>query len=174
MSRRFEWATLPSLVQTRSMELLPSTPRSSRRTEIESQRGSLNRGSQESQATEAMSRRRKRFLSSTSGAATMESTTRLLLGFVLLLHRFATASPLLRHCFATAFACSDVAVPRRLRDEVNMTNGVTPRRWVHCANPALSEIFTEYLGLSTASYIYHTRVSHAAEVTALAILARMT
>lgn len=30
--------------------------------------------------------------------------------------------------------------------EVNMTNGVTPRRWIHCANPALSEIFTKYLG----------------------------
>ncbi|CAE7843611.1 glpV [Symbiodinium microadriaticum] len=29
---------------------------------------------------------------------------------------------------------------------VNMTNGVTPRRWIHCANPALSEIFTKYLG----------------------------
>jgi len=29
---------------------------------------------------------------------------------------------------------------------VNMTNGVTPRRWVHCANPALSEIFTKQLG----------------------------
>ena len=29
---------------------------------------------------------------------------------------------------------------------VNMTNGVTPRRWVHCANPALSAIFTKYLG----------------------------
>lgn len=27
-----------------------------------------------------------------------------------------------------------------------MTNGVTPRRWVHCANPALSGIFTKYLG----------------------------
>jgi glucan phosphorylase len=27
-----------------------------------------------------------------------------------------------------------------------MTNGVTPRRWVHCANPALSAIFTKYLG----------------------------
>ena len=29
---------------------------------------------------------------------------------------------------------------------MNMTNGVTPRRWVHCANPALSAIFTKYLG----------------------------
>jgi len=28
---------------------------------------------------------------------------------------------------------------------VNMTNGVTPRRWVHCANPVLSAIFTKYL-----------------------------
>jgi starch phosphorylase len=29
---------------------------------------------------------------------------------------------------------------------VNMTNGVTPRRWVHCANRPLSDIFTKYLG----------------------------
>merc|ERR1719428_2524454 len=29
---------------------------------------------------------------------------------------------------------------------VNMTNGVTPRRWVHVANPELSAIFTKYLG----------------------------
>jgi len=29
---------------------------------------------------------------------------------------------------------------------VNMTNGVTQRRWVHCANPVLSGIFTKYLG----------------------------
>ena len=32
-----------------------------------------------------------------------------------------------------------------------MTNGVTPRRWIHCANPALSEIFTKYLGHLVAS-----------------------
>ena len=35
--------------------------------------------------------------------------------------------------------------------KVNMTNGVTPRRWVHCANPALSAIFTKYLGSSEAT-----------------------
>merc|ERR1719265_1227019 len=29
---------------------------------------------------------------------------------------------------------------------VNMTNGVTPRRWVHCANRPLSDIFTKHLG----------------------------
>merc|ERR1719265_2758110 len=29
---------------------------------------------------------------------------------------------------------------------VNMTNGVTPRRWIHCANRPLSDIFTKYLG----------------------------
>merc|ERR1719359_1694042 len=29
---------------------------------------------------------------------------------------------------------------------VNMTNGVTPRRWIHCANRPLSNIFTKYLG----------------------------
>ncbi|CAE7458915.1 glpV, partial [Symbiodinium microadriaticum] len=39
--------------------------------------------------------------------------------------------------------CCDTGVPDKI---VNMTNGVTPRRWVHCANPALSAIFTKYLG----------------------------
>jgi len=29
---------------------------------------------------------------------------------------------------------------------VNMTNGVTPRRWVRCANKPLSDIFTKHLG----------------------------
>ena len=29
---------------------------------------------------------------------------------------------------------------------VNMTNGVTPRRWIHVCNPILSSIFTKYLG----------------------------
>jgi len=29
---------------------------------------------------------------------------------------------------------------------VNMTNGVTPRRWIHCANRPLSDIFTKHLG----------------------------
>jgi len=29
---------------------------------------------------------------------------------------------------------------------VNMTNGVTPRRWIHVCNPILSGIFTKYLG----------------------------
>merc|ERR1719321_2489437 len=29
---------------------------------------------------------------------------------------------------------------------VNMTNGVTPRRWVHCANRPLSDIFSKHLG----------------------------
>merc|ERR1719399_1937161 len=29
---------------------------------------------------------------------------------------------------------------------VNMTNGVTPRRWIHCANRPLSELFTKHLG----------------------------
>jgi len=29
---------------------------------------------------------------------------------------------------------------------VNMTNGVTPRRWIHLANRPLSDIFTKYLG----------------------------
>ena len=28
----------------------------------------------------------------------------------------------------------------------NKTNGVTPRRWIHCANPELSELITETLG----------------------------
>jgi starch phosphorylase len=39
--------------------------------------------------------------------------------------------------------CCDIGEPGKI---VNMTNGVTPRRWVHCANPALSAIFTKYLG----------------------------
>ncbi|CAK9067499.1 unnamed protein product [Durusdinium trenchii] len=39
--------------------------------------------------------------------------------------------------------CCDIGKPDKI---VNMTNGVTPRRWVHCANPALSAIFTKYLG----------------------------
>jgi len=39
--------------------------------------------------------------------------------------------------------CCDNCEPNKI---VNMTNGVTPRRWVHCANPALSGIFTKYLG----------------------------
>jgi len=29
---------------------------------------------------------------------------------------------------------------------VNMTNGVTPRRWIHCANRPLSDLFTKHLG----------------------------
>merc|ERR1719343_1163362 len=29
---------------------------------------------------------------------------------------------------------------------VNMTNGVTPRRWIHCANRPLSDIYTKHLG----------------------------
>jgi len=39
--------------------------------------------------------------------------------------------------------CCDEGEPGKI---VNMTNGVTPRRWIHCANPALSAIFTKYLG----------------------------
>merc|ERR1719454_1975331 len=39
--------------------------------------------------------------------------------------------------------CCDHGMPDKI---VNMTNGVTPRRWIHCANPVLSAIFTKYLG----------------------------
>merc|ERR1719181_959928 len=39
--------------------------------------------------------------------------------------------------------CCDIGKPDTF---VNMTNGVTPRRWIHCSNPALSAIFTKYLG----------------------------
>ena len=28
---------------------------------------------------------------------------------------------------------------------INVTNGVTTRRWILCANPLLSELYTEYL-----------------------------
>ena len=28
----------------------------------------------------------------------------------------------------------------------NKTNGVTPRRWIHCANPDLSELISDTLG----------------------------
>lgn len=29
---------------------------------------------------------------------------------------------------------------------INVTNGVTTRRWIRCANPRLAELYTEYLG----------------------------
>lgn len=29
---------------------------------------------------------------------------------------------------------------------VNMTNGVTRRRWIHCANRPLSDIYSKHLG----------------------------
>ena len=52
-----------------------------------------------------------------------------------------TLCPLFSHCIAA---------------QVNMTNGVTPRRWIHCANPALSEIFTKYLGSLVAKLKWFT------------------
>jgi len=39
--------------------------------------------------------------------------------------------------------CCDIGEPGKI---VNMTNGVTPRRWIHCANPALSAIYSKFLG----------------------------
>eukprot|EP00931_Biecheleriopsis_adriatica_P084321 TRINITY_DN580_c0_g1_i5.p1 TRINITY_DN580_c0_g1~~TRINITY_DN580_c0_g1_i5.p1 ORF type:complete len:940 (+),score=273.60 TRINITY_DN580_c0_g1_i5:84-2903(+) len=39
--------------------------------------------------------------------------------------------------------CRDIGEPDKI---VNMTNGVTPRRWIHVANPQLSALFTKYLG----------------------------
>ena len=53
---------------------------------------------------------------------------------------------------------------------MNMTNGVTPRRWVHCANPPLSAIFTKYLGsheqliCSSSSFIPFSPQSQTAKV----------
>merc|ERR550514_1371853 len=39
--------------------------------------------------------------------------------------------------------CQENGMPNKF---VNMTNGVTPRRWIHLANRPLSDIFTKYLG----------------------------
>lgn len=43
----------------------------------------------------------------------------------------------------TIFADFDSLFPEAI---INITNGVTPRRWLHHANPALSSLVTEHLG----------------------------
>lgn len=43
----------------------------------------------------------------------------------------------------TIFKEFDMLYPGKLQ---NKTNGVTPRRWIHCCNPKLSELLSETLG----------------------------
>jgi len=43
----------------------------------------------------------------------------------------------------TVFADLHKAYPTRI---INQTNGITPRRWLHAANPALSELITDTIG----------------------------
>lgn len=43
----------------------------------------------------------------------------------------------------TVFAELDAAYPNRI---LNQTNGVTPRRWIKLANPALSQVITDVIG----------------------------
>jgi starch phosphorylase len=43
----------------------------------------------------------------------------------------------------TIFADFERVLPGSI---INITNGVTPRRWLHLVNPALSALFTEYIG----------------------------
>lgn len=45
----------------------------------------------------------------------------------------------------TLFKTFDEYFPNKIE---NKTNGVTPRRWIHCANPKLSELITDTLGES--------------------------
>jgi glycogen phosphorylase len=45
----------------------------------------------------------------------------------------------------TLFKTFDEYFPNKIE---NKTNGVTPRRWIHCANPRLSELITDTLGES--------------------------
>jgi starch phosphorylase len=44
---------------------------------------------------------------------------------------------------ATIFSEFDQLYPGKLQ---NKTNGVTPRRWIHCCNPRLSDLLSETLG----------------------------
>ena len=43
----------------------------------------------------------------------------------------------------TIFKEFDMLYPGKLQ---NKTNGVTPRRWIHCCNPQLSELISDTLG----------------------------
>lgn len=47
---------------------------------------------------------------------------------------------------ATIFSDFEKLWPGKI---INITNGVTPRRWIHCANPWLSEAITRHLGDSS-------------------------
>jgi len=52
----------------------------------------------------------------------------------------------------TIFADFDQAAPGTI---INVTNGVTPRRWLYHANPGLSALVTEHLGLEWVGDLSH-------------------